>query len=738
MIPKRLLLHNSIGVKKGIGKEKIEIDFTKFNNGIVGIFGATGSGKTTIIENMTPYRKLATREGSLYTHFYDQGLKEFEFSINGENYLSRIIIDTERKKMIPTLIRNGTPLTDKIDEYDNYIADIFGDYDMFINSVFNPQNSIGIIDMRDAERKNLFMNLFNILIYDNKYIPYIKDRLSNLDNRISSARLIQEEMEKDVDILTSYRVDLTEMKKTLPTLQDEVDNSHKELATHIEKINNISNDISKSETQDVLLLNLNSELNSVYQEIGQLTKDAVDQAKDVETMIESNEIDIENTKKTIGDLTKDVERGTKILQNKTKIVEKTQELAKLEQKLSKSAENRKVLIDKEGYLRVLNSEVQRDEHASQIIRNKGVPCVGHDFENTCPLLSGARTAMVDLKGKIEDRDAMDKEVKKLNKKYDFDEIVAGIEDIRKEGWDSLKDELEHYEAELEKKEKQLIVENTHLDKCIKIGTGLKTKLKSVEKKITEKIGKKKIREKELELEIEEHRKKSNVDDMKKELSNLKFMQDKYENSVNLARHSLTTTEAKIQEYEKQIVLLARKEKSVADKKSEIKQWLGHFEEWKIAEKACKEVPIFMLENLALVVTDKANSLLKNRLNNDISVRIVTTLPKAVKGYKDVFKIMVFIDGDEILANNLSGGQKAIIDASLRMAIESTLNETSAVRYDSLFWDESDHAWDANTVLMFLEMLETAKEWGNKEYIFLISHRSGIQSNVDQKIVMENL
>jgi len=53
-------------------------------------------------------------------------------------------------------------------------------------------------------------------------------------------------------------------------------------------------------------------------------------------------------------------------------------------------------------------------------------------------------------------------------------------------------------------------------------------------------------------------------------------------------------------------------------------------------------------------------------------------------------------------------------------------------------DRSDKAWDNNTVFMFFEMLETAKDWGNKEYVFLISHRSAIQNNVDQKIRMENL
>jgi len=738
MIPRKLILHNAIGIKKGIGKDEIEIDFTKFDKGIIGIFGATGSGKTTILDNLTPYRRLATREGSLYSQYYGQGVKEFEFSIGEDIYLSKIIIDTERRKMIPTLFKNGDPITDKSDEYDAKIISILGDYDIFINSVFNPQNGTGVIDMRDSERKSLFMRLFNITIYENKYIPYIKDKLSKLDTRISAARIVQEEMERDVDILSSYKYELNEIKGSIPDLELEVEHSNIRLGKHIEGINNISNNISKAETEDELVINLKRELNTIYLNTGQIKKEGIEQAKDTEQMIENNEEDIGLAEKNIEKLKKDIERSNKIINNKDKIIEKTRLLDVLEKRLLELEKERDALIEHNNKLNILNNEVLNDSNDSKILRNKEVPCIGTDFETTCPLLSKARKAYSGLDDKIVKRNKLEDKVKKLKDKYNWDAVVEEIEEIRKEGWATLKTELDHCEDELQKLLNRLKEEELYLYKCIDIKKILSAKLLKIEKTVESKIDKNKKREEVLEQKLSDYRKDSNIEDMKKELANLKFMQDKMESAVNIARHNLSTAQTKIVEFEKQVILFDRKEKAVADKKSEIKKWLKDFEEWKLMEKACKEIPVFMLENLALVVTDKANELLKNRMNNNISIKIVTVLPKSVKGYKDVFKIMVFNDGDEVLANNLSGGQKALIDASLRMAIEASLSETSSIKYDSLFWDEGDRAWDNNISLMFLEMLQTAQKWGDKAYTFLISHRSQIQDNVHQKIIMEQI
>ena len=58
MKPLRLYLKNSIGIKRGIGKDELDYDFTALTPGVIGVFGETGSGKTTFIEMMNPAMNL--------------------------------------------------------------------------------------------------------------------------------------------------------------------------------------------------------------------------------------------------------------------------------------------------------------------------------------------------------------------------------------------------------------------------------------------------------------------------------------------------------------------------------------------------------------------------------------------------------------------------------------------------------------------------------------------------------
>jgi exonuclease SbcC len=67
---KSLKLRGAIGIWKGLGLDEIEIDFTVFEPGLVTITGKNGNGKSTILENLHPFRTMVSRSGSLESHFY--------------------------------------------------------------------------------------------------------------------------------------------------------------------------------------------------------------------------------------------------------------------------------------------------------------------------------------------------------------------------------------------------------------------------------------------------------------------------------------------------------------------------------------------------------------------------------------------------------------------------------------------------------------------------------------------
>ena len=52
----RLKLVNFIGIKHGMGKDEVEINFPKTDNKIVMLLGDNGSGKSTILSALTPFK----------------------------------------------------------------------------------------------------------------------------------------------------------------------------------------------------------------------------------------------------------------------------------------------------------------------------------------------------------------------------------------------------------------------------------------------------------------------------------------------------------------------------------------------------------------------------------------------------------------------------------------------------------------------------------------------------------
>jgi exonuclease SbcC len=66
----KLYLRGGIGIRIGLGLEEIDIDFSQFRTGLIAFTGRNGSGKTTIMENLHPYRMMVSRDGSLQSHFY--------------------------------------------------------------------------------------------------------------------------------------------------------------------------------------------------------------------------------------------------------------------------------------------------------------------------------------------------------------------------------------------------------------------------------------------------------------------------------------------------------------------------------------------------------------------------------------------------------------------------------------------------------------------------------------------
>lgn len=164
----KLELRGAIGIYKGLGIFQINIDFNEFRNGLIALVGENGKGKTTIIENLHPYRRLVSRQGSLADHFFlKDSFRKLVFELDEVEYTSEIFIDGETKKVEAYLKKDSISLNDgKPTTYDEKIEALLGSEELFFNSVFSSQKNKGLSELSANQRRELFYELLGLSKYE--------------------------------------------------------------------------------------------------------------------------------------------------------------------------------------------------------------------------------------------------------------------------------------------------------------------------------------------------------------------------------------------------------------------------------------------------------------------------------------------------------------------------------------------------------------------------------------------
>ncbi len=737
MIPRRLKLVNSIGLYEGVGKREIEIDFTQFNRGVVGIFGRTGSGKSTIMENMTPFRRLITRPGKLFEHFMEQGLREFEFEMEGDIYLSKILIDAEKKKTVEEFYRNGKLLNDKKEEYDAHVAEIIGDYNLFINGVFAPQTESYIITMKDTPMKSLFMMLFNLEKYSNSYLPLLKLRRDDVEIRLQGARSAYEILKKDVDDLLGVKDEVAKIEDSIKYLEENAGLSKEALDIHHRKIVKTKQTLTKNVIENDNLNDKRKQVKDLQKELEEMTGDVAREAREVETEVESNSVESDLAISDKETMEREVKRAEKIINNKKLILDKANRLKEIKVGLeSVSSAEKELLVTQKMHDNLVNDIVQIQRDCEILDR---VPCKGLAIYAQCELLSNAIVSKDTLPEREKDKDASSVKIEHLESDKSLaSSIRVEINDLEKDNWEQVKAELALAEKGIDGWKERLGKSEDRIITCAKIKIGLEEKLDGLEAKIEKKTAAKKEKKLVLEKEISGLEKNEEITGLEAEIKRLEYLTHKFENDLTLANNDVQAAKTRVEEYKKSSELLERKQDSMNTKVGEQNAFIKDLEEWNVLEKFFKEAPVYELESLAQITTEYANDLIA-LYDDSFSMKIVTVLPKSGnKGFKDVFKIMVFNNGKEVLAYNLSGGQKQIFDTVLRMSVVLTLDNTQNKKFMSSFWDESASSIDPEQAIKYMEMHYRALEVSNKHFTFVISHHEKTQSMIDQRILVEEL
>jgi exonuclease SbcC len=145
MILKKIHLRGAKGIQRGMGVDEIKIDLTGLS-GMVALDGGNGKGKTTVLDNLHPYRLLPSRpKRSLPHHFaLEDSFRDLELEYMGDDYRFLIKIDGVRMKQEAYIYKNGSTkseVSSKLGEYDEYLEKLFGTVELFMASTFCAQNT---------------------------------------------------------------------------------------------------------------------------------------------------------------------------------------------------------------------------------------------------------------------------------------------------------------------------------------------------------------------------------------------------------------------------------------------------------------------------------------------------------------------------------------------------------------------------------------------------------------------
>lgn len=234
-----LKMENLKNILAGMGKSKVEIDFSKGKNDKILLLGGNGSGKSIILSSATPYRgtndnrsvdPVEGKTGKKVIHFDHNGHKYEIEHFYGKNNKSYIKKDGRELNENGNIRSFNTVMEDELEITPDYFAiGRLGD------------NVKNFINYPTAERKK----------YINKFIPNIDDYLIAYKNSSEKVTLYNKRLKSLNVQLEKYNTleELLEVKKELETEKESV-----------------SKEISKMEIQ----------LESILDEIGKLSQDLMD------------------------------------------------------------------------------------------------------------------------------------------------------------------------------------------------------------------------------------------------------------------------------------------------------------------------------------------------------------------------------------------------------------------------------------------------------------------------------
>lgn len=246
---------NFIGIYSGTGKTEIEIDFTKGNNDITLLLGKNGSGKSSLMSILHPYRETFDNRKNIILE-NKEGYKEIHLLYKKDIYKIIHHYGKSSSKNKSYISKNGVELNENgnITSFVEILEEKFNlTKDYFIIGKMG-SNISGFIGLTTANRKS----------YMNKFIP-------NIDEYLDAYEIVNEKYK-------SHNKDIKTLKNSLNSFnsdQLQIDKSNYET----KKLSLIKQN-KEYNSALILLENKISELKESLNEVPENIKELYEKAKE--------------------------------------------------------------------------------------------------------------------------------------------------------------------------------------------------------------------------------------------------------------------------------------------------------------------------------------------------------------------------------------------------------------------------------------------------------------------------
>jgi len=495
-------------------EEEQIIDFDKLTSkGLFGIFGTTGSGKTSIIDAMTLalYGEISRYEGDSKNKKFinintENSKVSLEFLINGEErYVAERGYkkqDTVQKITLARLYKKTNDveevIADKATQVTSAVEDIIGlTYKDFIKTVILPQGKFSeFLLLANAERRNMLERVFHLEEYGERLLVAIKgesnikaQELQVLDTKLGmygdvTMNMI-EEKEAEKNLLSTELESLKVTQKEVVEENNNLRNIQKlcrSLRNYEEKLVTISNKDEEIE-KDKLFLTKTKQTRLIipsYHEMKETKKDYEENNKNLDindgvcnrlaldekeiqsklnSVIELKNIEVPR----INDKISVLKQARGLYNNKNKLLVERNELLKGYQELKLQSDDSKKKIEKfEKSKRALQEEMNRISERKKVIHS--ILDVRKDIEEAYYFQIKVDEQKIKLHEISEKHKTYTKQISNYNKKlksieekfYLYEEETANIYNATEEKYKILKNDITEAENSLNEKEKELL------------------------------------------------------------------------------------------------------------------------------------------------------------------------------------------------------------------------------------------------------------------------------------------